>query len=935
MKKSFIKILKVFAFAALIGGAGFATLASADVTSSFWAKQANGQLYTNSGNGLGNAIINVAGCNGCGGGGGPVTGLTGTPDQVVYIDNAGNGTGDALFTRDSVSKNTIIAALVAGDGPFIGLNPGGMTAGWLTGGSNVRDGFQAQSNGNAIMGDTTLSNNKTLFSVNDGTRVITQNVENTAGNITSSSVISDVGNSITWDSDTTDDLIATITQGDDILGTGIKGSSILYTDTVTEEKAIIFVGDGSGAGGQPFQISLRTDDGTGNISSFVGIDSINGISMGAEDLGGSFIASYVDFTLTGNTIQWDADTTDTITTKFEQNQSLFGFPVSGTGMSWSDSNTEVLGFNFVGDGTGIGSFPGTTTMGTLNNSNGSTATIQTSWDTTDNRPEVYINAKLGDLQSTIAVIEQYAKVSHRDTGTGQLAETVLGGTSVQSNYTTDGTTNYRTELSNGRFKFSNSTAGTNLLDINDITGGTTATYAISNNFLGFGLTGAGTVFNTGTGGYNLLASVDTTGFGGTPNTTFTGYTSFGPGPVANGQFTYNSTTDTAISAITAKSATAKTAQINTKATASAGSIEFTFDTGNYKFPTTSPASGQYVGYSSANQLGFSNPLTIGNALSSSTANRVLFANGSNNLAQSANFTFNTSTNTFSAGSTSIISASPSLGVVATQTSTADTFTATTALGKALKINTSGGMANLVEMGDVDLSLNKTRLSVVDSAKQITAMVDGEFHVYAATLPNAQAFSVNTNYLGAGDILVESGDIGDEINSTKLVLDDSAKTIKANLDGEFTIRDVANLRVASFDTTNGGVLLGDFDGAADATVSILPASKEINISVPDGKVSFTGGEYQNSTVEIDSAVSTTYTVLDGDRIIYVNTNTAAVTITLPSVATYDKRLVKIKCTGTNGVTIVASAGSVDTGSLATGEVGEWQALNSTITWQRVQ
>ena len=43
------------------------------------------------------------------GGGGPVTGLTGNPKQVVYIDNLGNGTGDGLFTRDSMTNETTIA----------------------------------------------------------------------------------------------------------------------------------------------------------------------------------------------------------------------------------------------------------------------------------------------------------------------------------------------------------------------------------------------------------------------------------------------------------------------------------------------------------------------------------------------------------------------------------------------------------------------------------------------------------------------------------------------------------------------------------------------------------------------------------------------------------------------------------------------------------
>jgi len=40
------------------------------------------------------------------GGGGAVTSLIGNPTEIVYIDNFGNGTGDAFFTRDSVTKQT-------------------------------------------------------------------------------------------------------------------------------------------------------------------------------------------------------------------------------------------------------------------------------------------------------------------------------------------------------------------------------------------------------------------------------------------------------------------------------------------------------------------------------------------------------------------------------------------------------------------------------------------------------------------------------------------------------------------------------------------------------------------------------------------------------------------------------------------------------------
>lgn len=93
MKNFFLKFKYFFlglAFAAL----AVASVASADVTANFWQKAANGQLYTNSGNGIGQAIINVAGCNGCGGGGVPA-GLT----TEVQYNNAGAFGSDVDFVR--------------------------------------------------------------------------------------------------------------------------------------------------------------------------------------------------------------------------------------------------------------------------------------------------------------------------------------------------------------------------------------------------------------------------------------------------------------------------------------------------------------------------------------------------------------------------------------------------------------------------------------------------------------------------------------------------------------------------------------------------------------------------------------------------------------------------------------------------------------------
>lgn len=64
----------------------------------FWAKGANSQLYTNGGNGLGNSIINVAGCNGC------------TPSGTGTVTSITAGTGIILSPNPITTTGTISVA---------------------------------------------------------------------------------------------------------------------------------------------------------------------------------------------------------------------------------------------------------------------------------------------------------------------------------------------------------------------------------------------------------------------------------------------------------------------------------------------------------------------------------------------------------------------------------------------------------------------------------------------------------------------------------------------------------------------------------------------------------------------------------------------------------------------------------------------------------
>lgn len=76
--------------------------------------------------------------NGGGGGSTPVTSLTGTPTEIVYIDNAGVGTSDALATRDSVTNETYIGYRTSGGDFSNGFHLGNILGGALSDGAGLQ-----------------------------------------------------------------------------------------------------------------------------------------------------------------------------------------------------------------------------------------------------------------------------------------------------------------------------------------------------------------------------------------------------------------------------------------------------------------------------------------------------------------------------------------------------------------------------------------------------------------------------------------------------------------------------------------------------------------------------------------------------------------------------------------------------------------------------
>lgn len=107
MKNFLLKRLKYIILGAVIAGGFFASTAFADVTPNFWYKQSLTDIATNTGNGLANANIHVAGCyiglgtgTPCGSGGG--ASLTATFVGFGSASNLLTGTSD--FTWNQASR---------------------------------------------------------------------------------------------------------------------------------------------------------------------------------------------------------------------------------------------------------------------------------------------------------------------------------------------------------------------------------------------------------------------------------------------------------------------------------------------------------------------------------------------------------------------------------------------------------------------------------------------------------------------------------------------------------------------------------------------------------------------------------------------------------------------------------------------------------------
>jgi len=405
-------------------------------------------------------------------GGGPVTGLTGNPTEYVYIDNTGNGTGDSLNTRDSATLETHILKSYGGD-IVGGINleateqnlamqdtVTGAVAGYFT--TNSAGVLSADFGWNSGVGQGVG------FVASQGGAYI-ESKDLAAQNSSILQLLSGVANTLTWDSDTTDLITAQIVQSDDIYGSGIKGTGIAYGDftTPTNGNAFFVVGDiFSGLlglqgtvldpSGDSIGFDMNLNDGF--FGSYVGV--------GAGLFGALRLQS------SGNTMSWDFDTTDGITTTLTQNQDILGLGgLAGSALTWEDTTTQVQAFIGAVDASAVGLFPGSVLMVTNDNATGASANISTNYDNVLNVATAVANVANSNFDSGFEFDDGRMIVRYRNSTTGfeSAFESDINGALTRYKLDT-ASDEYSTQLSDGVFQFFNSTTADQYMSLGASTG---------------------------------------------------------------------------------------------------------------------------------------------------------------------------------------------------------------------------------------------------------------------------------------------------------------------------------------------------------------------------------------------------------------------------------------------------------------------------------
>jgi len=161
------------------------------------------------------------------------------------------------------------------------------------------------------MGDlgTNYSGSTLTFNTDTNTSEFNLNVKGGATTIVSNfNMNPTTGNMLSWDADTTDTITANLAQGDNLLGAGIKGNLLAYTDSNTGETINMILGDATAIGGGAFTSAIQYV--FGDISNNLIIDA-TGSSFQYDNIGTTTNAS-VQTTATYASSRWSDGTIATL-----------------------------------------------------------------------------------------------------------------------------------------------------------------------------------------------------------------------------------------------------------------------------------------------------------------------------------------------------------------------------------------------------------------------------------------------------------------------------------------------------------------------------------------------------------------------------------------------------------------------------------------------
>jgi len=387
-------------------------------------------------------------------------------------------------------------------------------------------------------------------------------------------------------------------------------------------------------------------------------------------------------------------------------------------------------------------------------------------------------------------------------------------------------------------------------------------YEQTDDFLGLGIPAAGQTWDAGTGGVSLIATIDGTLTGGFKNQTHVGYLTLGgPGATANMMAFYDDINDESSVTLDTSNLNGDGASIEISAKSSGSNIRFLFNGSNtYTFPTTNPSSGEVLGYTGANQLGWvaGSDLVIGGAINGSASNQVLFTNTSGILSQSSGFNFDDATKAFSVGDLlvsangTIFSLDDSTGDIQARTNEAFNVYAVANSSPYLSVDIANSTYLFGALGngnETHLSINDNNGRVflgthpfgnpnasylnIDPLNVATSLVMpfGYTGIGAPGIGNGTSISIDdyankSIYLNADQVRVVGnnqtrislildnindlyilGDGNNVVNSTAIKVDDVAKVVTAVAGTGFVVSDTSSNTIVDVSTQFSAITLG--------------------------------------------------------------------------------------------------------------------------------